>query len=117
VAGAVTDKPDPATAPEAVAGQLEGAIAFLKGQIEVAAVMLFGSQVTGRTHEHSDIDIAVFSPDTVGLGLRGRANLAARLRLACGLELEPHFFPDTYLENPPEASFAKHIIETGRRIV
>ncbi len=64
--------------------------------------MLFGSQVAGATHEHSDIDIAVFSPDTVALGLRGRANLAARLRLTCGLELEPHFFPDTYLEDPTQ---------------
>jgi len=80
-------------------------------------VILFGSQLTGRTHEHSDIDLAVFSRDISELRLVERANLAARLRLSCGLELEPHFFPETYLENPPEASFAEHIVKTGRRIV
>lgn len=105
------------TREDRVSGLIADAVSFLQSQVEVAAVMLFGSQVTGKTHEHSDIDIAVFSPDTLTLGLRGRANLAARLRLTCGLELEPHFFPDTYLDNPPDASFAKHIIETGRRIV
>lgn len=96
---------------------MANALPFLREEIDVVAVFLFGSQVTGATHEQSDIDIAVFSPDTVALGLRGRANLAARLRLACGLELEPHFFPSSHLDDPSESSFARHIIETGRRIV
>lgn len=100
-----------------VSTALNEAVAFLRGQIDVAAVILFGSQLTGRTHEHSDIDIAVFSPDIANLRLVERANLAARLRLSCGLELEPHFYPDTYLEDPPDATLVKQIVETGRRIV
>lgn len=100
-----------------VAEALHAAAAFLGKRLRAPKLVLFGSQLTGEAHEHSDIDIAVFSPDVAGMGLMARVRLATELQLACGLELEPHFFPDTYLENPPEASFAKHIIETGRRIV
>ncbi len=96
---------------------LDAAAAFLTKRLRDAKVMLFGSHVHGVADEWSDIDIAVFSPDVAGMGLMQRVRLATELQLACGLELEPHFFPDTYLDNPPEASFAKHIVETGRRIV
>lgn len=96
---------------------VQAAAGVLARRIRLRGVVLFGSQLEGGADEWSDVDIAVFSPDVVGMKLLERARLAAEVQLACGLELEPHFFPDTYLDNPPEASFAKHIIETGRRIV
>lgn len=34
-----------------------------KKKIKVAKVILFGSRVSGRAHEYSDIDVAVVSPD------------------------------------------------------
>lgn len=92
------------------------AVEFLREEIEVSGVVVFGSTVTGEMHESSDVDLAIFSPDVVGLGLRGRANLAARLRLGCGLELEPHFFPASALTDAQAGSLVKHILDTGRRV-
>jgi len=37
---------------------------FLEKDSDVLAVLLFGSQVTGDTHERSDIDICIVAPDT-----------------------------------------------------
>ena len=96
---------------------VRAAAEFLAGRIHLRALFLFGSHLHGKAGEWSDVDIAVFAPDVVGMKLLERAKLAADVQFACGLELESHFFPDTYLDDPPEASFAKHIIETGRRIV
>ncbi len=90
---------------------------FLDERIVVAALYLFGSQLTGHTHEYSDIDIAVFSPQADSLGLLGRTKLGAQLQGACGDDLEPHFFPEWALHDPPKGSFAEHVIKTGKRIV
>ena len=95
---------------------LNRAARFLDEHIAVAALYLFGSQLTGHTHEYSDIDIAVFSPQADTLGLLGRMKLGARLQQACGDGLEPHFFPEWALHDPPKGSFAEHIIKPGKRI-
>lgn len=34
-----------------------------KHRIKVSKVILYGSRVSGKTHEYSDIDIAIVSPD------------------------------------------------------
>ncbi len=96
---------------------VETAVDFLREQVDVTAVYLFGSQVTGETHEFSDIDLAVFSSDVDRLGLVGRMKLGARLQRDCSDDLEPHFFPEWALEDPPRGGFAEHVIKTGKRIV
>ncbi|UCE08347.1 MAG: nucleotidyltransferase domain-containing protein [bacterium] len=35
----------------------------LKGRLRIEKVILFGSYVEGRANEHSDIDLAIISPD------------------------------------------------------
>ncbi|HCA48401.1 MAG TPA: hypothetical protein DEP45_13920 [Armatimonadetes bacterium] len=92
------------------------AVRLLRERIRVDAVFLFGSQVTGETHEHSDLDIAIFSREADQLGLIGRMKLGARLQQACGDIIEPHFFPAWALEDPPRGSLAEHVIKTGRRM-
>ncbi len=89
----------------------------LRERIRVSAVYLFGSHLSGQTHEYSDIDVAVFSPDVAKLGMLGRARLGTRVRLTCHRDLEPHFFPELALHAPPKGSFAEHVIKTGKRIV
>lgn len=96
---------------------LSNTAAFLRDHVEVNAIYLFGSQVSGDTHEFSDIDIAVFSADADQLGMIGRMKLGAQVQRACGDDIEPHFFPAWALEEPPKGSFAEHVIKTGRRIV
>ncbi|PSG98520.1 MAG: DNA polymerase subunit beta [Nanohaloarchaea archaeon SW_7_43_1] len=44
--------------------QVEKDLKFLKNDKKVLAVLLFGSQVTGKTHERSDTDICIVAPDT-----------------------------------------------------
>ncbi len=34
-----------------------------KRKIKIAKVIIYGSRVTGKAHEYSDIDIAIVSPD------------------------------------------------------
>jgi predicted nucleotidyltransferase len=100
-----------------VASRVQVAVEFLRVRIELAQVFLFGSHADGRADDWSDIDLAVFSPDAASMTLVDRAGLATDLQLACGLELEPHFFPATALENPEPGSFVRHILETGKRVV
>jgi len=96
---------------------IEDATAFLRGRIRVAAVYLFGSQLTGDTHEFSDIDLGVFSPDVQGMDLMSRVRLSTDLQMACSGDLQPHLFPEWALHDPPAGSFAEHVIKTGKRIV
>ncbi|MFO8082320.1 MAG: nucleotidyltransferase domain-containing protein [Armatimonadota bacterium] len=104
-------------AQDQVTNSVEAAVEFLREQIDITAVYLFGSQVSGDTHEFSDIDLAIFSTDASELGLLGRMKLGARMQLACGDELEPHFFPARALEDPPRGSFAEHVLKEGKRII
>ncbi|MEA3399670.1 MAG: nucleotidyltransferase domain-containing protein [Armatimonadota bacterium] len=106
-----------AVEPARVNELIDKAIAFLGEHIRVSAVFLFGSHLTGDADEWSDIDIAVFSPEIEDMRLMARVRLATDLRLSQGLELEPHFFPEWALHDPPEGSFAEHVIKTGKRIV
>ncbi len=96
---------------------IDSAIAFLRRRLQVSAVYLFGSQLTGATHDYSDVDLAIFSPGIEDMRLMDRVRLMTALRLAEGLELEPHFFPEWALHDPPKGSFAEHVIKTGKRIV
>ncbi len=96
---------------------VRAAAGVLSDRIRVSAVYLFGSQVSGDTHEFSDIDIAIFSPDVAELGVLGRARLGTHVRMRCSRDLEPHFFLESALREPPKGSFAEHVIKTGRRIV
>ena len=57
-------------------------------KIKVAKVILYGSRVSGRTHEYSDIDVAVISPD---FG-KDRCREGAKLfEIACAIDprIEP----------------------------
>ncbi len=96
---------------------IDAAVRFLSGRITISATVLFGSQATGESHDWSDIDLAVFTPDAERLTFMDRVRLATELQMACGFELEPHFFPEWALHDPPKGSFAEHVIKTGKRIV
>lgn len=100
-----------------VAQMIDEAVCFLTDRLPVAAVIVFGSQVQGGAHEWSDVDLAVFSPCVAQMTLLDRVRLASELQIACGFELEPHFFPASALHDPAKGSFAAHVIRTGRRIV
>ncbi len=95
---------------------IERAIDFLRGEIEVSQVVVFGSTAAGKRHEWSDIDLAVFSPDVAGMKFLEKVRLATDLQLSCGAELEPHFFPASALTDAEPGSFVSHILETGKKV-
>lgn len=53
--------------------KIEEDFKFLEEDEAVLAVLLFGSQVTGETHERSDIDICIVAPDTKPLNMMRKA--------------------------------------------
>jgi len=57
--------------------------------VQVSFVVLFGSQVLGRTHKWSDIDLIVVSPRFDGPRLREDANLLWRAAAQIDSRIEP----------------------------
>ena len=69
--------------------------------IDVYEVYLFGSSVTDRAGEYSDIDIAVVSKDFTGMPFYDVKKIS-KFRRAVDLKLEVHPFSlDDVLNNPP----------------
>ena len=77
---------------------------------KLKAAYLFGSQVTGKAHEWSDIDILLISPDFVGNRIDTRVDLMS-LTWDIDDRIEPHpMTPDEFeLSNP----LAAEVMRTG----
>ncbi len=86
----------------------------LRQRIQVEAVVLYGSYVTGIPHEWSDIDIAVVSSDFEGMSLPQRQKKLSRLRFGCDRRISPIGFPSSEYHSPGPHSFLREIIRTGR---
>jgi len=95
---------------------IKGAVEFLRQEIEVSQVVVFGSTANGERYEWSDIDLAVFSPDVAGMKFLEKVRLATDLQLSCGAELELHFFPASALTDAEPGSFVRHVLETGKKV-
>ena len=89
------------------------AVKAVDRKTRVRAAYLFGSQATGIADKHSDIDVAAFLESADKLDLHRRVRLGIEVREQAGDDIEIHFLPAEFLDNPPAASFAKHIIEHG----
>ena len=78
------------------------------------AVYLFGSQVTGKAHDDSDIDILLISPDFSGNRIDTRVELMG-LTWDIDGRIEPHpMTPDEFeLSNPLAAEVMKTGVEIG----
>jgi len=57
--------------------------------IKVERVVVFGSQATGRTHQWSDIDLLVVSPQFDGMRDRTHINLLWQLAARIDSRIEP----------------------------
>lgn len=57
--------------------------------IKADFVVVFGSQVTGKAHEWSDIDLLVVSPQFDGMSDRSRINQLWRLAAQVDSRIEP----------------------------
>jgi predicted nucleotidyltransferase len=76
-------------------------------------VILFGSYASGTAHKHSDIDIAVVSPDFENKDLRFKADIFSKTKLNCSIDVDIHPFTDKALKNVRPTNFMGHILKTG----
>lgn len=88
---------------------------LLEEGIPVEQMILFGSQVTGKTHKGSDLDVAVVSKSFTGNAFDHLVRLA---QLAADIDplIEPHPFRPEELENrwdPLAVEIRKH----GQRVL
>ena len=86
---------------------------YLRRELRVSEIYLFGSFAKGVTHRDSDIDIAVVSDSFTGDPVDDLTTLLL-LKSSVDNRIEPHpFLPADFTRDNP---FAKEIIETGVRI-
>ena len=88
-------------------------ITYLQKQIRINEVILFGSYALGTSHKHSDIDIAVVSPDFANKDLSFRADLYSGAKIHCSIDVDIHPFTDASLKNARPTNFMGHILKTG----
>ncbi len=88
-------------------------IKYLKKQIELDYVILFGSYAGGVPHEFSDIDLGVVSTDLDNKSLEEKAQLFSEIKLNCDIDVEVHFFSLKELDNARPTNFLGHILESG----
>ncbi len=102
---------------ETADGVIERGLGYLRQRVRIEAAYLFGSQLTGETHQYSDIDLAVFSPDVDDMGFFQRIRVQSDLALECDSRLELHLYPSRALANARPTNFAGYIIAHGKRLV
>ena len=92
------------------------AIAEARRHIPITQAVLFGSYVTGTPHEHSDVDLAIFSPAVDDMKLDEALELLVMIVRATDHEVEVHLFGENDLENARPSNFAGHILSVGKRV-
>lgn len=92
------------------------AIECLKEYFDIKEVILFGSQVSGKTNRFSDIDLAVISPDFKRKRFEDLAHIFAKISLFCNntVEIHPYSFDD--LKEARPTNFLGQILKTGKVI-
>lgn len=92
------------------------AVRSLERMATVRAAYVFGSQVEGRTHRFSDIDVALFAEGVEKWDIRRRAQTMAQIQKEAGLDVEAHLFSASALDHCEPGSFAAWVIAHGVEI-
>jgi len=87
----------------------------LRREVDIDAAILFGSYATGRAHEDSDIDLAVFSKTIDKWNIEQRIKLIGRMRRVDPF-VELHLYSRKALREARPTNFPGHIIETGKKV-
>ncbi len=96
---------------------VQEALGYLRERLRIEAAYLFGSQLTGNTHEYSDIDLAVFSPDVEKMTVMERVRMGSELREECDPDIELHLYSSRALANARPTNFAGYIVSHGKRLI
>lgn len=87
---------------------------YLNDYFKIEEVILFGSQLTGKAHTYSDIDIAVVSSDFEKKKLEDLLKVFSRLSLEISPGIEIHPFTPRDIKEARPTNFIGHILETGK---
>ncbi|HZH88525.1 MAG TPA: nucleotidyltransferase domain-containing protein [Chitinophagaceae bacterium] len=90
-------------------------IEVLEQKIRVSKVILYGSWANGQPSEHSDIDLAVFSPD-FGINKIRELRLLSKLSWAVDESIEAIPYSVYKLISPKPSSFVFEILQTGKTV-
>lgn len=95
---------------------IKDSIEYLKKKMRISAIYFFGSYATGTATHWSDIDLAVFSPDTDKMRIEDRARLATDLKLRCHTDVELHLFSQKALKAARPTNFYGYILKNGKKV-
>ena len=90
------------------------AISFLKKHFDIKEVILFGSQLSKKTDEWSDIDLIVISPDFKGKSYEEIVQTFAELALKFTPNIEVHPYTPDDLKDARPTNFLGHILQIGK---
>ncbi|MFQ5674415.1 MAG: nucleotidyltransferase domain-containing protein [bacterium] len=93
--------------------KIERLIHLVAKEFRVEAVYLFGSTANGSSHEWSDIDLAIVSPDFTGDSFEDTRQLFPSI-LQVDTSIEVHTFRPSDFD--PTNPFVKEIMTTGIRV-
>jgi len=89
----------------------------LKGKLRIEKVILFGSYAEGRANEHSDIDLAIISPDVNGENLIQCLQLLTRaIPRHIDIDIEPLAFSTHEYDSATPVEFLGDIKRRGKLI-
>lgn len=105
-----------AVLPAELLSRASRAAAEISKALPVRAAYLFGSYVTGKNHEYSDIDLGLFVEDWDSVSFQSEVALTLKVSRQFGADLEFHFFDAGCLEDQEGSSFAGAIVHRGVRL-
>lgn len=85
-------------------------------RIPVAAVFLFGSQVSGRAGDYSDVDVAVFTPAREGMTWDEEIDLMMLVKNEVAPHVDLQFLRPERMEHPRPGGFEREVLEHGKRV-
>ena len=77
---------------------------------------MFGSYVEGTPHEHSDVDLALFSPTVDSMTTREYLDTCRAISKVTRYVVEVHLFGEKARRNARPTNFAGHILKVGKRV-
>ncbi len=101
---------------EEVASVISRKVALVRSRIPVSKAFLFGSYLEGTADEHSDIDIAVFSPVVDDLSFREKVDLIVQIERQVRDSIDLHLFGAKSLADARPTNFFGYLVAHGKPI-
>ena len=91
-------------------------LSLLRKHIPVTEAYLFGSQIEGAPDEHSDIDIAAFSPAADAMDVATRVALVVDVERQVGASIELHLYGASQYADARPTNFFGYLRTHGKPI-